>query len=163
MNNFFIRSIEERDNTELAVLIRTTLAEFGANLPGFAFTDSELDAMYAMYSQEKHVYLVIERSEDGKIVGGAGIGPLAGGDMEICELRKMYFLPEIRGIGLSSVLANDLFERARSVGYKRCYLETLKSMTQANAFYKKIGFMELQEPQGSTGHYGCDCWYAKDL
>ena len=37
MNNFTIRLIEPRDNTELAVLIRTILVEFGANRPGIRF------------------------------------------------------------------------------------------------------------------------------
>ena len=39
------------------------------------------------------------------VVGGAGYAPLTGGDPGTCELRKMYFFPELRGLGIQEWLS----------------------------------------------------------
>ena len=52
------------------------------------------------------------RCGDGRVVGGGGIAPLAGGDPDVCELRKMYFLPSLRGLGAGMALG--LYETAFS-------------------------------------------------
>jgi putative acetyltransferase len=40
----------------------------------------------------KSVYYVVENN--GKVVGSAGVAPLENEAATICELQKMYFLPE---------------------------------------------------------------------
>src|SRR5579862_5022649 len=95
--SFTIRPIEARDDAAVAAIIRTVMPEFGADGPGFAIHDAEVDTMSAAYSRPRHAYFVIER--DGVVQGGAGVAPLAGGADDVCELRKMYFLPSLRGLG----------------------------------------------------------------
>ena len=34
---------------------------------------------------------------------------------------------------------------------------------RARALYESFGFERLRAPQGGTGHFGCDAWYARDL
>lgn len=46
MTDFLIRPIEARDNVAVASIIRTVMPEFGADGPGFAIHDAEVDAMY---------------------------------------------------------------------------------------------------------------------
>ena len=53
--------------------------------------------MYAAYQSEGAAYYVVEL--DGKVLGCGGFASLAGGDHLTCELRKMYFKPELRGLG----------------------------------------------------------------
>ena len=43
--NFLIRPIEPRDDVAVASIIRTVMTEFGADGPGFAIHDHEVDHM----------------------------------------------------------------------------------------------------------------------
>ena len=51
---------------------------------------------------------------DARIVGGAGFAPLIGGDADTCELRKMYFLPELRAASASAEISATLAWTARA-------------------------------------------------
>ena len=78
--------------------------------------------MFEEYNKPKSIYYVVEK--DGIVVGSAGIAPLANEAVSICELQKMYFLPELRGRGLAQKLLEHCFEFARLYQFKSCYLET---------------------------------------
>lgn len=160
-SQYEIRVIQTNDDPQVATLIRTVMPEFGASGPGFAIHDAEVDEMFRSYSQPRSIYFVISR--DNRNLGGGGIAPLEGGDTDTCELRKMYFLPEIRGLGLGRTLIQRCLESAKASGFRQCYLETLESMTQAQRLYEKSGFHKLDAPMGATGHFGCDRWYLKQL
>lgn len=161
MTDFLIRPIEPRDNAAVAHIIRTVMPEFGADGPGFAIHDSEVDDMSASYARPRSVYFVVERQ--ASVVGGAGIAPLDGGEPNVCELRKMYFLPAARGIGAGAAMIVRCLDAARSLGFKRCYIETLTGMDAAQALYRKHGFTPLSAPMGGTGHFSCDRFYLCDL
>lgn len=156
-----LRRIEAKDDAAVAGIIRTVMPEFGADGPGFAIHDPEVSAMTAAYARPRHAYFVVERA--GRVLGGGGIAPLEGGDAGVCELRKMYFLPEARGLRQGERLLLRCLEFAREAGFRRCYLETLAGMQQAQKLYRRMGFEPLSAPMGSTGHFGCDHWYARDL
>jgi putative acetyltransferase len=104
---------------------------------------------------------VVER--DGKVEGGGGVAPLLGGDPATCELRKMYFLPTLRGLGAGRTLMSRCLDAARDFDYRRCYLETLAGMDAAMRLYEHSGFQRLEAPLGDTGHGGCNAWYLRDL
>lgn len=159
--DFKIRKIEANDNPQLATIIRTVMPEFGASGKGFAIHDKEVDEMFETYSIPRAVYFVVEL--DGKILGGGGIGPLAGADADTCELRKMYFLPVLRGHGAGQAIIEKCISTAREVGYKQCYLETLTGMDAAQHLYNKNGFKKSPTPIGKTGHFGCDRFFVKAL
>lgn len=112
--------------------------------------------MSRAYAADRSAYYVVTR--DDVVLGGGGYAPLAGGDDAVCELRKMYFLPEARGLGVGRKLLLHILSEARKSGYSECYLETLEHMHQARALYASVGFEALCEPRGSTGHFGCDSW-----
>lgn len=42
--------------------------------------------------------------DDRRIVGGGGVAPLQGGPHDVCELKKLYLLPEARGRGIGQAL-----------------------------------------------------------
>jgi putative acetyltransferase len=156
-----IRPIQKRDNAQVARLIREVMVEFQAVGEGYSIVDSEVDDMYGSYRNKRSWYCVI--TLDNEVVGCGGIAPLTGGDKFTCELRKMFFLPETRGIGLGRRLLLLLMDEARNRGYKACYLETLERMSRANALYLQSGFEPLEEPFGRTGHCACDRWYLLKL
>lgn len=156
------RPIRPDDDAAVAAIIRLVMPEFGADGPGFAIHDPEVNHMCAAYSLPGAAYFVVV-DEAGRVVGGAGIAALEGGDADICELRKMYFLPETRGKGMGEALLKHCLAVAKALGYRRCYLETLSGMEQALKLYAKVGFKPLCAPLGRTGHGGCDHWFAREL
>jgi len=158
--NYTIREIQPKDNKQVEHVIRTCLIEFGANHDGTAWADPFLGRFSEVYSTEGNKYWVIE-DENGKILGGVGIGNLEGTD-KICELQKMYCLPEIRGTGLSHKLMDIALEYAK-LYYKKCYLETLPNMIGAQKFYEKHGFVRIFKPVIKTDHFACDVLYIKDI
>jgi putative acetyltransferase len=156
-----IRPIAPADDAAMAAIIRTVMPEFGATGDGFAINDPEVDWMSRAYSEPRHAYFVLERS--GRVLGGAGVAPLAGGDADVCELRKMYFLPEARGSGAGAMMMARCLEAAREAGFARCYLETLRGMDAAMRLYERSGFRRIGDPMGATGHGGCNAFYLREL
>ncbi len=156
-----IRLIQEADNAQVARIIRQVLTEFGANRPGFAWQDPELDAMFQAYSGQGKEYWVIESG--GSVVGCGGIAEFVCALPQCCELQKMYLLPEVRNLGWGRQLIKRLLQRARDLNYHYCYLETLSSMTGAIHLYRSSGFLAQTQPLGASGHGACDEWYLKSL
>lgn len=158
--NYKVREIEARDNKAVENVIRTCLIEFGANHEGTAWADPDLGRFSEIYNKEGNKYWVAE-DENGKILGGVGIGKLKG-IQDVCELQKMYCLKEARGTGIAHELIQIALEYAKEY-YGRCYLETLENMTAAKKFYEKYGFTRLDKPLVQTEHFACDVCYLKEL
>ena len=57
-----------------------------------------------------------------------------------CELRKMYFLREIRGRGLGREVLERAVEHAR-LGFKTMVLKTISVLKRAIQVYKRFGFV----------------------
>lgn len=161
MNAFGIRPIRATDDVAVASIIRAVMPEFGACGAGFAINDPEVDWMHRAYSAPRSAYFVVELG--GRVCGGGGIAPLEGGDTGTCELRKMYFLPGLRGLGAGAALMTRCLDAARGFGFRRCYIETLTGMDAAMRLYERTGFRRIERPLGTTGHGGCDRYYALDL
>lgn len=158
--NYTIREIQPSDNAQVEAIIRGCLIEFGANHEGTAWEDPYLGRFSEVYAVSGRAYWVALDTA-GSVVGGVGIGELPGAP-GVCELQKMYCLPCARGTGIAKALLEKALAFAAE-HYERCYLETLENMTAAQRFYEKHGFVRIQEPLGSTGHYSCDVLYLKDL
>jgi putative acetyltransferase len=164
ITNPVIRPIRKGDNAAIAAVIRVVMPEFGACGPGFAINDAEVDAMFEAYQGARSRYFVID--SDAQVLGGGGIAPLANAAPEYsdtCELRKMYYRPEIRGRGLGRRLLAQCLASGRELGYRRCYLETLTGMDAAQHLYRSFGFAPLCNPLGSTGHFSCDRYFLLTL
>lgn len=155
-----IRVLERKDNKAIESVIRSCLIEFGADHEGTAWADPNLGCFSEIYHSEGNCYWVAEDSQ-GRIVGGAGIGMLDA-EKKICELQKMYCLPEARGTGISHLLMETALAYAARY-YKQCYLETLENMTAARKFYEKYGFRRIYEAVGQTTHFACDVRYIREL
>ena len=161
MSEYLIRPIEAGDDATMAAIIRTVMPEFGATGSGFAISDPEVDWMSRAYSEPRSAYFVVER--EGKVLGGGGVAQLVGGEADVCELRKMYFLPEARGLGAGTAMMTRCLDAARGFGFKRCYLETLSGMDAAMRLYEKTGFRRISCSMGATGHGGCNTFYLLNL
>lgn len=156
--NYTIREIQSKDNGSVELIICNCLIEFNGNREGTAWEDPDLCRFSEIYNTDNRKYWV---AESDKIVGGVGIAPLAGAD-GVCELQKMYCIPEVRSTGVSHKLIEVALDHAKKY-FDRCYLETFGNMIAAQKFYEKYGFTRIDKPLGNTGHYGCDILYIKDL
>ncbi len=157
---FTLRPMRSTDDGAITDIIRSVMPEFGADGPGFAIHDAEVGAMHAAYARGGAAYFVIE--VEGRVLGGGGIAPLDGED-GVCELRKMYFRPGLRGLGAGTALIGRCLHAARRMGYRQCYLETLTGMDAAQALYERAGFQRVAQAMGGTGHFGCNRFYLRNL
>ncbi|MFN3240743.1 MAG: GNAT family N-acetyltransferase [Planctomycetota bacterium] len=160
---WILRPVRPSDDAAVAAIIRDVMTEHRCSGDGFAIHDPEVQAMTAAYRGAGSGYFVVVR--DDVVYGGAGYARLDGSspDDAVCELRKMYFRPETRGLGLGRALLSLLLDEMRQAGYRRCYLETTSWMDRAQNLYRKAGFAAQPHAEGATGHHGCDTFYSREL
>jgi putative acetyltransferase len=158
---FKIRPICPEDTPVIRDIILETLVEHGAVGGGFASSDQDTQQMYEAFQKPGRKYFVVE-SPDGVVMGGAGFSYLPG-EVETCELVKMYFRPALRGLGIGKRLLEFCQHQAREAGYTSMYLETIDKMKAAIGLYEHLGFKRISGQMGNTGHYSCDVFYFKEL
>lgn len=161
MSTLKIREIKPKDNQQVADVVRRVLVEMGVPKVGTAYEDKALDDMFSTYQNPRMNYFVLE--DEGKIIGGAGIAPLTGLEEKVCELQKMYFLPEARGKGLGAQMMDTCLKFAKTQQFEQCYIETLPYMEDARKLYGRSGFKSLEAPMGETGHYNCTMWMIRKV
>jgi putative acetyltransferase len=159
--NISIRKIEERDNRELAELIRTVFREFKIDKPGTVYFDPTTDDLFKLFRTPLSEYWVAE--ENGKLAGGCGIFPTPGLSQGCAELVKFYLLASQRGKGLGKHLLEKSIVSAKSLGYNQLYLESFPELERAIGLYIRAGFKFIPGPLGNSGHFGCNIWMTKDL
>ncbi|MCL9783420.1 GNAT family N-acetyltransferase [Vibrio sp. S4M6] len=155
------KNITAEYDQDIRQIIQKVGEEFGAVGEGFGPGDPEVLEMSQHYTDDKDsLYILVLR--DGVVVGGCGIAPF-NSKQKICELKKLFLLPDARGLGAGKALTLRCLEYATSKGYKQCYLDTLSNMEGAIAMYESLGFTHLEKPIEGTIHNKCDVWMIKDI
>ena len=156
-----IQAVSAKQDAMVCQIVKAVGAEYGAVGEGYGPSDPEVEAMSLYYKDsENSLYLVA--TVDGEVVGGCGVARFANrGD--VCELRKLFLLPQSRGLGLGKALTEQCLTYAKNKGYKQCYLDTLSNMHSAVALYERLGFDHLPAPLAGTEHSACDVWMLKTL
>jgi putative acetyltransferase len=131
-----IRGATNADGERVIALVSTVLAEF--QLPfDLDSKDADLKDIEGSYIRAGGVFELIEDAQ-GKLLGTYGLFPL---NDNTCELRKMYFLPEIRGFGLGKRLLERAVDHARRLGFRAIVLETISVLQRAIHLYTRFGFV----------------------
>jgi putative acetyltransferase len=156
-----IRKIQPQDNVEIAAVIRAALEDFGVNRPGTVYTDPTTDALFELFQTPGSLYWILE--VDNKLVGGCGIFPTQGLPAGYAELVKLYLKSSVRGQGFGRLLMEKSIESAKAMGYTHLYLESLPELNTAVGLYERVGFNQLPERMGDSGHFSCNLWMVKAL
>lgn len=98
----------------------------------------ELDDLPREYGPPHGVLLLAER--EGQWAGCIALRKIGEGT---CEMKRLYVAPAGRGRGVGRALAEALIARAKELGYARMVLDTLPSMTEAQALYASLGFRPI--------------------
>ena len=96
---------------------------------------------------------------DGEPVGCGAIRVI---DEEAVELKRMYVVPEARGLGVAHVVLRALEEEARRLGRVRICLETGVRQPEAIALYRKHGYAEVPR-FGDYPYSPLSLWLGKPL
>lgn len=137
----------ETDRPALVLLLRAYEAGLGMKLDFQSF-DDELAELPGEYAPLDGALVLARRNADDALVGCVGVRAFdrAAG---IAEMKRLYISPEARGHGLGRRLAMAAIEAARRAGYSAIRLDTLPSMTEAQALYAALGFRDIANYNGN--------------
>jgi ribosomal protein S18 acetylase RimI-like enzyme len=62
----------------------------------------------------------------------------------ICEMKRLFVIPEYQGCGIGRALAEAVIGGARKQGYQRMRLDTVESMKAARGLYFSLGFKTIE-------------------
>jgi ribosomal protein S18 acetylase RimI-like enzyme len=108
--------------------------------------EAEMAAMPGKYAPPAGE-LLLARMSNGTPVGCIGLRPIE--PCGCCEMKRLYVSPDGRGSGIGKRLVEAIVREAERIGYREMRLDTLPSMAEAVALYRKSGF-EPMEPYYAT-------------
>src|ERR1700680_1095091 len=115
----------------------------------FQSFDQELAGLPGDYAPPDGRLLVAEYL--GQLAGCVALHKLAS---EVCEMKRLYLRPQLRGRGVGRALAETVIAEARAIGYRKMRLDTVEPvMPNAVAMYRRLGFGEIApyRPNPSAG------------
>ncbi len=103
--------------------------------------EEEVNTLPGKYgSPEGKLYIV---KSDNKFSGCIALRKLEDG---ICEMKRLYLQPELRGKGIGNELVSKIIHDAKDLGYKKMRLDTIKEkMPNAVRMYEKYGFVKTEK------------------
>ncbi len=105
----------------------------------FQSFDQELAALPGDYAPPDGRLLIAEYR--GQLAGCVALHKL---EAEICEMKRLYLRPQLRGRGVGRTLAEAVIAEARAIGYRKMRLDTVEPvMPNAVAMYRRLGFVEI--------------------
>jgi len=136
-----LRNLTASDSDSEAIehvrqFFRNYAAWLGVDL-SFQNFDQEMASLPGAYATPEGRLFFAE--VDGQPAGCVGVRSFAEG---ICEMKRLYVEPGMRGLGVGRALALEAIKAAKTVGYRRLLIDTLPSMRMAVKLYRELGFTE---------------------
>ncbi|MBD1842807.1 GNAT family N-acetyltransferase [Cyanobacteria bacterium FACHB-63] len=151
--DFLIRAWQPSDRISAFNLIGSVLAEYGLTQEP---EGADRDVLEVENFYQNGEFWAIERQ--GKLVGTGAYYPISRGQNAV-EIRKMYLLPEVRGIGLGKFLLTELESAIAKKGFDQIWIETASVLKEAVQLYERNGY----EPSTGVETLRCDRVYVKYL
>ncbi|PPS44238.1 GNAT family N-acetyltransferase [Chroococcidiopsis sp. TS-821] len=153
--NFLIRDWQPSDRTPVTQIIRSVLAEYHLDFEPRG-ADCDVVDVENYYLATGGEFWVIQ--QDNQLVGTGGYYPVKRGEKAV-EIRKMYLLPHVRGLGLGKYLLQQLEKAIAARGFKQIWVETASVLTTAVKLYESYGY----QPASGVETPRCDRIYVKQL
>ena len=134
-----LRVLSASDTTELEQVrqfFRHYAAWLGVDLSYQGFGDEVANLPGAYGEADGRLFFA---EVDGRPAGCVGIRRFSEG---VCEVKRLYVDPDLRGQGLGRKLALAAIKAAQALGYRRILLDTLPTMRIAVKLYRELGFTE---------------------
>jgi ribosomal protein S18 acetylase RimI-like enzyme len=109
---------------------------FDLEFQGFSRELAELPGEYASPAG-----CILLSAAAGGYAGCVALRSLQG---KICEMKRLYVLPEYQGGGIGRALARSVIGEARTKGYQKMRLDTVESMRAAQTLYFSLGFKIIE-------------------
>jgi ribosomal protein S18 acetylase RimI-like enzyme len=94
-------------------------------LPG-DYAPPEGRLLLALYDNQPAGCVALRKLEDG-----------------ICEMKRLYVKPQLRGLHIGRTLTEAIITQARRIGYRKMRLDTAPSMQAAQTLYQSLGFVDI--------------------
>ena len=153
--DFIIRNWQESDRILASQVISSVLSEYGLSWQPEA-ADKDVLNIEEYYLATGGEFWVIEHQN--QIVGTADYYPINRGEKAV-EIRKMYLLPKVRGLGLGKYLLQQLETAIALRGFKQIWIETASILAEAVKLYESNGYLPTTGVETSR----CDLVYVKYL
>jgi ribosomal protein S18 acetylase RimI-like enzyme len=139
MNGFVIEpGFNERDRAAIVALLREYEAGIGVSLCFQGF-EAEVAGLPGDYAPPGGQLLLARTAAGDGLLGCVALRAVPAAP-DLCEMKRLYVRSAARGSGLGRRLALAAMEEARRLGYRRMCLDTLPSMTEAQALYRSLEF-----------------------
>ena len=109
---------------------------FDLEFQGFS---RELATLPGSYAPPRGCILLAEFNTN--FVGCVALRPL---ENKICEMKRLFVVPEYRGRDIGRNLACSVIDKARQIGYEKMRLDTIESMKAAKRLYHSLNFRTIQ-------------------
>lgn len=153
--DFLIRDWVPGDRAAAAAIIGSVLAEYGLRWEPTG-ADQDVLKIETFYHSRGGEFWVVE--QHGRLVGTAAYYPIQRGRNAV-EIRKMYLLPDSRGLGLGRFLLHQLEGTIAARGFDEIWIETASILQKAVKLYENSGY----QPAEGVETARCDRVYVKIL
>lgn len=176
--------IEPAEFPDDAQVVRSLFSGYAASLGvdlSFQSFQDELDSLPGKYSESQGGALLVARahvdqsnrnpkprssltpaSSQTSLPTPQAVGCVAlrRSSDDCCEMKRLYVVPDARGLRVGDRLVKAIVAKAKDFGYRGIRLDTLPEMRAAQRLYREHGFVEIEPyydtPVQGTIFMGCD-------
>lgn len=106
----------------------------------------DMDEVQSQYFENDGLFLVV--LDDNRVIGSGAVRKL---DTLTCELKRLWLLEVYHGKRIGYQVFMRLLEFARGKNYQVMCLQTSPEQVRAIAFYRKLGFYEIESYNEKAG------------
>lgn len=120
--------------------------------------DGEEHAYYDQFNKIDKIKYAVVAYDNEKPVGCGAIKEFT---PEAMEVKRMFVLPQYRGLGIADKILEELEKWTSELSYTKCVLETGKRQPEAVRFYQKNGYTTIPNYGQYVGVYNSLCFEKK--
>jgi putative acetyltransferase len=152
--DFIIRNWQKSDHSIVLDIIKSIRLEYGVMISKSYDQDTEnVTQIEQYYLEAGGLFWVLEKHN--KILGAAAFYPCKEVEKG-AEIKKLYLLPQARGIGLGKFLLQQLELEITIRGFHTILIQTVNLFQEAVSLYENNGYiklLELEIIQGNLTYY----------